>query len=217
MKKNLKPLLIILCFGIIIYSNANATSLGILIGLSTPSNQINNVYNSNSLSDFGNMYREGAKLGYHIGIRGRMDLSDNLQFVGGIAYHKFPQTTIQVINPNSPYDTLASLNTSQNVIPITAGVNFFLLKKFIGLYGVGELSYNYISNSVDVYYGSLPVAISKSPTDSRIGFGLGAGADLDVKLITINLEVKYNYINLIGQKAGEEAKAFVSVSLGAFF
>ena len=217
MKKILRPFLLLSFFGLIFYSHADATGFGILIGLSTPSNQINNVYNSNNLSDFGNMYREGTKLGYHIGIRGRMNLSDNLQFVGGIAYHKFPQTTIQVINPNSPYDTLASFNTSQNVIPITAGVNFYLLKQFIGLYGVGELSYNYISNSVDVFYGDLPISTSKSPTDSRIGFGIGAGADLDVKLVTLNLEVKYNYINLIGQKAGEEAKAFISVSLGAFF
>jgi len=79
------------------------------------------------------------------------------------------------------------------------------------------LTYNYLFSSVDYPKGDVDLPISTSPSDSRIGFGLGAGVDLDVQLVTLNLEVKYNYINLIGQAAGEEAKAFISLSLGAFF
>ena len=221
MKKILNPLLIILLFGFIIYSRADATGLGILIGLSTPSNQINNVYNSNSLSDGSNLFREGTKLGYHIGAKLRVNMSDNLLFVGGIAYHKFPQTSIDVKDPTNN-SVITTIKTSQNVIPITAGVNFYLLKQFIGLYAVGDLSYNYLFNTVEYEKAGLAANIISNieqfdKSNSRIGFGLGAGADLDVKVITLNLEVKYNYINLIGQKAGEESKAFLSVSLGAFF
>lgn len=218
MKNILRPFVIVLLFGLFIYTRANATGFGFYFGLSTPNDQINNVYNSSKLDNgVYDMFREGTKLGYHVGAKIRVGMSDNLFFVGGIAYHKFPQTTIDVKDPTRNDTVIATLQTSQNVIPITAGVNFFLIKQFIGLYAVGELTYNYVSSSVDYNQGSIPLSISKSPTDSRIGFGLGAGSDFDIKLITLNLEIKYNYINLIGQKAGEESKAFVSVSLGAIF
>ncbi len=204
-----------LCLAFFSY-HSYSLQIGVNIGLSTPNNELNNIYNSSSIQNVGNFVRQGTKLGYHVGIRGRLNLSDNLMFVGGIAYHKFPQTSISIFNPSSPNDTI-TLSVTENVIPITAGVNYYIIKQFIGLYGVGELSYNYISSSVDAQYGSIPVQLSKSPTDSRIGFGIGAGMDLDVKLVTLNLEAKYNMINLIGQKAGEQSKAFVSVALGVFF
>ena len=216
MKQILKPILIIFLFIGIFYSRADATNFGVLLGLSTPNDQVNNVYNSNSITDVGKLFREGSKLGYHFGAKVRMEMSDNLYFVGGIAYHKFPETTIEVRHPITD-SLLTTLKTSQNVVPITAGINFFIIKKFIGVYAVGDLTYNYLFSSVDYPKGDVDLPISTSPSDSRIGFGLGAGVDLDVQLVTLNLEVKYNYINLIGQAAGEEAKAFISLSLGAFF
>ena len=61
---------------------------GVEIGLSTPNNQINNIYNRDfqpvfkSISSvendtiIGNMIREGAGFGYHLGIRVKIPLND---------------------------------------------------------------------------------------------------------------------------------------------
>lgn len=222
MKKILRQFLILLFLVFIFYSQADATNFGVLLGLSTPNDQVNNVYNRSNFDTLGNLFREGTKLGYHVGLKLRVNMSDNLLFVGGIAYHKFPQSTIEVKDPTNNTEVITTITTSQNAVPITAGVNFFIIKKFIGLYAVGDLSYNYLFNTVDYDKAGLAVNMISmieqfDKSDSRIGFGLGAGADLDVQIVTLNLEVKYNFINLIGAKDGEEAKAFVSVSLGAFF
>ena len=127
------------------------TNVGFYFGLSTPNNQINNVYNSDdytTTSGIYNLFRGGMSSGYHIGAIGRFDLSDDFSIVGGIAWHKFPQTKIDVTDPTNG-DTVASLETSQNIVPITVGVNFYLLRSILGVYGTGQLTYNYISNSVD--------------------------------------------------------------------
>jgi hypothetical protein len=98
-------------------------------------------------------------------------------------------------------------------------VNLYLLKSFIGLYGVGELTYNYITSTVDATTSGItfPLNLNLNPNESRVGFGLGIGADLDIKIITLNLEAKYNIANLIGAGPDEKSKAYFSLSLGAFF
>lgn len=195
------------------------TNIGFNVGLSTPNDQINNVYNSNdytSTSVLYKLFREGISSGYHIGAVGRFDLIDKFSIVGGIAWHKFPQTEIEVIDPTSG-DTVASLETSQNIIPITVGVNFYLIRSILGVYGTGQLTYNYISNSVDYNYKNVPISLNQSPTDHRVGFGLGAGIDIDAILMTLNLEAKYNIINLIGKTNDEKTKSYFSLSLGVLF
>ncbi len=195
------------------------TNVGFYLGLSTPNDQINNVYNSNdykSESEIVEFIRGGISLGYHIGAIGRFDLSDDFSVVGGIAWHKFPQSKIDVTDPTTG-DTVASLETSQNIVPITVGVNFYLIRSIVGLYGTGQLTYNYISNSVDYNYNSIALPLNQSSTDHRVGFGLGAGIDIDAFLVTLNLEAKYNIVNLIGKTAGEQTKSYFSLSLGALF
>lgn len=217
----MRKLVIILFVYLLVFSSkSNAlTNVGFYFGLSTPNDQINNVYNSNDYttkSGIVNFIRGGMSSGYHIGAIGRFDLSDDFSIVGGIAWHKFPQTKIDVTDPTTG-DTVASLETSQNIIPINVGVNYYLLRTIVGVYGTGQLTYNYISNSVDYNYKNVPISLNQSPTDNRVGFGLGAGVDIDVVLMTLNLEAKYNIVNLIGKKTDEPTKSYFSLSLGVLF
>lgn len=188
------------------------------LGLSTPNNQINNIYNSNTLKVedlLGYLSREGAKLGYHFSLGIRYPLADEFKLVAGIAWHRFPETDIEVKNPNDQ-TLLLKLSTVQNVFPINVGVNFYPIPSdFINVYGVGELSYNYISYTVD--YNDIPLNLDTSPVYNRVGFGLGAGIDLNVKLLILNLEAKYNIMNLIGKESGEPDKSYVTLSLGVVF
>jgi len=196
--------------------------IGFHAGLSTPNNQINNVYNSDKLDlkkpdYFGSLLRESTKIGYHIGMKLRLNMSENLFFVGGIIWNKFPQTSIEILNSKTG-DTLISLQATQNVIPISAGLNLYLLQSMISPYLTGELSYTIISNSIDYKQIPLtPVEIDPNITDARAGFGLGAGVDIDLKLVYLNIEGKYNISNLIGKVSEEQNKNYFTLSLGVYF
>ena len=212
--------IIALC--VINQSSFGQTSYGMFVGFSTPNSEINNIYNSNNLTqndkNLGDFFRAGSKSGYNIGASIRFPLSGNFVFRGGIAIHRFPQTSIQVKDPTNG-NLLATLNTTQNIVPITIGLNYYLFREFVGLYATGDLSYNYISSSVDVSQANTSVSlpIATSTTDNRVGFGVGAGADLDLKLILLNLEAKYNIANMIGQKPGESTKSYFSLTFGVYF
>lgn len=197
---------------------------GFIVGASTPSDNVAQIYNTNNfVSDsifngLGDIANEALSTGYHIGARLRLRLSDNAYFVGGFAWHRFPENKMYFINPENQ-DTVATFNNTTNIIPINAGINFYLMNSFIGLYATGDLTYNMISTSTDIEYNdtSIPLqGLSADPQDSRLGFGIGAGIDFNV-VFTGNLEVKYNYTNLIGKDVDEVDKTYLSVSLGIFF
>ncbi len=211
----------VLC--IIIQSELHSqTSFGLYTGLSTPSDQINNVYNSDFLtaSDFsGRMQRDAVALGYHVGARLRFAMGDNLVFIGGLSLSRFPESKIYVAVPSgSGGDTIrATLTTTQNIIPIAVGLNYYVVRKVLGVYATGELTYNYLMNTIDAEYNGAPIPLDQSPTYNRVGFGVGVGTDLDLKILTLNLEGKYNLVNFIGAEANEKPKSFISLSLGVYF
>ncbi|MFC2130715.1 outer membrane beta-barrel protein [Bacteroidota bacterium] len=220
MKFRLLLVLVVFCSLIASQNLTAGTGFGLFAGLSAPNDQMNNIYNSSKIEfseeSIGNFIREGTEAGYHIGAKVRFSLAGDFMFTGSAAWHKFPQSNIDVMDPVN--DTaLAVLTTTQNIIPITVGMNYYIINSTIGVYGTGELSYNYIYNSVDADYQGVPIPLEESPTDSRVGFGLGAGVDFDATLVTLNLEAKYSIANLIGKESGEETKSFFSLSLGIFF
>ena len=215
--------ILLLSIGLLIASSSlhAQSSFGLYLGLSTPSDQINNVYNSEFLTapDFsGRMQRDAASLGYHGGVRLRFGLSEEIVFSGGISWSRFPQSKIRVSTGTQFDSVVGELTTVQNIIPIAAGMNYYLVRKSIGIYATGELTYNYISSTIDATVQGTPVPIAQSPTYNRVGVGFGAGVDLDLKLITVNLEGKYNLVNFIGRESSNEpSKSFVSLSLGVYF
>jgi hypothetical protein len=205
---------------IINYSTAKSLmGIGFFAGLSTPNDQINNVYNSNNINignGFADLLREGTKLGYHLGLKGRLSLADNVAFTGSAAWHRFPDTKLTMVDPDTKQE-IGTLVTSQDIIPITAGINYYLIDSGVGIYGTGELSYNYFANSVSVQSTQGDILIPGEPDGGRVGFGIGAGIDINLVLVNANLEAKYNVSNLIGKSDGEQNKAYYTLSLGIFF
>jgi len=217
--------ILLLSLGLLLASSSlhAQSSFGLYLGLSTPSDQINNVFNNDFITapDFsGRMQRDAAALGYHGGVRLRFGLSEEIVFSGGISWSRFPQSKIRVaVATGTQLDSVVGeLTTVQNIVPIAAGMNYYLVRKSIGIYATGELTYNYISSTIDATVQGTPVPIAQSPTYNRVGVGFGAGVDLDLKLVTINLEGKYNLVNFIGRESSNEpSKSFVSLSLGVYF
>jgi len=215
-----KALILITALFIVLLFNTPKTysqvGFGIFGGLSTPNDAINNVYNSNGYESIAKFIRDGTKTGYHIGAKVRIPLIAGLMLNGGIAWNRFPESTINVQLQQE--DKKVTLTSIQDIIPITVGFNYYFIKTGIGLYGTGELAYNYNKNTVNwgSDISSVPLNFDSSPTYSRVGAGLGVGLDVDLFLMLVNLEAKYNFSNLIGRETGEDLKSYFTLSLGIY-
>jgi hypothetical protein len=225
----MKKLFLLFSAGLILFTaNAGAiglTDIGFKVGLATPNKNINDVYNKdlldvdrNNQDTVASWLRESADLGYFIGINLRFSLKDNIQFTGGLGLNRFPETESAVTHPSNPSDTILILSETTNIVPVSVGVNYYLVRSFLGLYALGELQYNYIMSNVDVNYVKENINFPMEPTPSynRIGAAIGAGIDLDIQVLTLNLEAKYNISNL-NQSEGEESKNYLNVTLGVYF
>ncbi|MBK7986000.1 MAG: hypothetical protein IPK11_03545 [Ignavibacteria bacterium] len=203
------------------YTGKSQFMFSVQTGLSTPSDYVNDVYNTNLITTpdvSGQLYRDATRLGYNFGARLSINLEGNLYSYVSAGIHRFPQTDIRILKPNT--DTLlATISTVQNVIPIEAGCSLYLLKKSLGLYILGGLTYNYITNTTEI---KLPnntpqFPVEKDPTNNRVGFSGGAGIDIDAGILAAGLEVRYNLINFIGRATEEQNKSFITFNLIATF
>ena len=174
-------------------------------GLATPSEKMSNVYSTDKITDWSG----AAKTGYFIGLKLKVPI-DDFAVYGSVAYNHFPDAPIKIVYNNITFP----INVSNNIIPVTAGVNYYFFRKIVSCYALGDVSYNYIYSSVD---GTLPITDTKSPTDNRIGFGLGLGLDFNLKVLLLNVEAKYNLANQIGAKSGEPKKSYFNLGIGVGF
>ncbi len=195
------------------------TKVGFIIGLSTPNDKINDVYNSGTISledGFGKLRRLGINTGYHLALRFRFVMGDNADFIAGLGFHRFPQSNIEVIDPENG-KLLLTLKTHTNILPLTAGLNYYLFQSFFSLYGTAGLTYNYVWHSVDYQKEDIGIPLTSSPSSNWLGICFGGGLDLDLGFTTANLEIKYNYLNFIGPDQGASPKTYLTAGLGLFF
>ncbi len=216
-------MLSILTFFVFSGSAEAQTTITIGGGLATPNNKINDVYNGATISDDANKtweaLRGSTRLGYDLAARVRFTLSDNLQFSGGAGFSRFPQSDIKIVDPATK-DTILSLKSTQNVFPLSAGVDYFIVRTIVSPYIGAELEYNYISSTVDYDTGtniSVPLNLNTAPVDSRVGFAVGAGLMLDLALVAVNVDVRYHLVNLIGRTSEESTKSYLGLNLGVCF
>ena len=215
-------LTIVLFLQIVSISFAGGLEFGVNFGIATPSDKINDIYNTDKLK-YGNlqdsiakMIADGLNSGYHFGIRLSMPLNEYFDFVGNLGYNSFPKSKITVTDPANG-QTLAELSTSTKIIPIAAGLSFFPFKSIISPYVTGELSFNYMQTAVETTYFGTQFPIATTPADNRFGFGLGLGTNINLGLIDLNLEGKYNYLNLIGKETNEQDKHYLTIIVGVVF
>ena len=86
-------------------SFAGALEIGFDVGLATPSDKINDIYNSSTIQwnkdTLGNFINKGLSAGYHIGMNMQMPLNGYFSFTGHIGFNSFPESTLQVKDPNT--------------------------------------------------------------------------------------------------------------------
>ncbi len=208
------------CLGLLLlHTTAAAQHFGLGLGLSTPNDDVNSVYNSDKLSTsdgLSDLLREATDPGFHINARYWLGLGGNMSLVIGAAWHRFPETQIEVRRPDND-ELLAVLQTTQNIIPISVGIDYPIFRELLGLYLAGDLNYNLLFSSVDFVRGDVAIPFDDSPSDSRVGASVGFGLEFDVKLLLLDLGLKYNHANIIGRETDEPDKTFLTLNLSVIF
>ncbi len=224
MKKYIIPILIVL---ITLSNNDTFANNGIAIfgGLSTPNDKMSSVYNSdkifsNTLNQNVDLLKDAAALGYHIGAKIILPLSSDFVLHGGFAWNRFPQNKVAVKDNSG--NQVAELEVSQDLFPISAGLDYYFINSAIGAYLLGELTYNYNKNTVNYMYSGVGMPLDlkisdQNPGYSRIGAGIGAGIEFNIIITTLLLEAKYNFMNIIAKDEGEPIKSYFTLSLGVKF
>ncbi len=191
------------------------SSFGIGLGLSTPNEAISSVYNNISTGTLKEDLQDAASLGYHFQLKYRFGLGESVRFAASAGLHRFPGADILLNYDGKTYE----FEATSNIVPITAGLEYSLVKSTIGVYLAGDLSYNYFSNSLDLKQGdiSVPLGINEDASYSRVGAALGAGVDFDLSVATLDITGKYHFANLINKEADEPDRSYFALTLSVCF
>jgi len=190
---------------------------GIFAGVSTPNDYITNLYNSNTYKDLSdnpyNLIYGSSKSGWHIGVdvRIKLDKDANTFLHGSFAWHRFEAVENDVVVDQTKKPLF---NTTTSVLPVSVGIDYYLFRSIIGLYVRGDAQFNTISTKVnDVYQAVSTITNMSDASNSRFGAALGGGVELNLLLIKADLEIKYNWINLVGKTVDEKPKNYLSTSV----
>ena len=211
-----------LLFALVIFclpTHLNAQSFAIGGGLSTPSDEINNVYNSDFVTndDFvGNLLRQSSGFGFHVAGRLYLELDEELALVFGVGLHRFNESRLDVYD-EAGEELIAVLQATQNIVPISVGLDYPVYKGFLGLYVAGDLQYNYIFNTIDIVRNDLAIPFADEPTNNRVGANIGAGIEVDLAALILDFGLRFNHANIIGKEDNEGDKTYLTFNLSVLF
>lgn len=219
MKKILLFTLFIFTLSLSYQEAKSQIDIGFQLGLSTPSESLADVYNSDLMSFdddvYANLYHKGIDLGFHVGVKARISLVDDFDFIAGFTYHSFTSSDMVFDFENTELYDEVPMESKQKIFNLNAGINYYLFKSVASMYIISELQYNSINNSltplVDFFSN-----VDLNPSNSRVGVGVGLGLDVDFVVLSGVVEAKYNIINLIGKESNEDTKSFFSLSFGVY-
>lgn len=187
-------------------------------GASTPSAKISELYSENELKDAfeepGEFLISSTSSGWHAGVNPTIELSDKTHLNLSIAFHSFPASDTKLIDPETG-DYFPFYETKTSVVPIKAGIDYYLFDKFVGMYVKGTISYNHVSTSIQnlrKLYDE--ISAIRSTQEGSFGAGAAIGLMFDIPILTdLGVEVGYDRINIIGKASDEPSKDYLSISL----
>lgn len=224
LKKNLRNYLILTI--LVLCSSASysktQSSFAISGGLSLPNKEVKNIFNSNRIStaDTNNPFLyiniPDGNSGYSLSAKLLFDLTESASFFGGFALSGFSTDVHNLQNPTDNSEK-GVLEIKSSIYSINAGMHYYLYDDFIGIYGIGDLSYNFLASSITKIETSATLRLPNNPTDSRIGFTLGLGFEIPLEQFSIILEGKYSELNYIGKVTNEQSKSLILIQAGFRF
>jgi hypothetical protein len=183
MKKVIFTMLIIFVLTATSYSQIGMSVYG---GISTPNNQLNLVYANNP--NVWSLLDKGMSIGWHLGARFRMEVDDELYLFGGLGWNRFNDVQLQVKIIDST--GLYTISAQQDIIPISAGLQYYITDKLIKFYVIGQLNYNYFTTHGE-FIGLPAPNFDLSVASNRGGFTGGIGIETDALIINPFLEFNY--------------------------
>jgi hypothetical protein len=193
-----------------------------MVGLSLPNNEVFNFVNNSVLptndtnvTELSTVF-DSPKSGYNLSVKLTLELSEKAFFYGGFGMHKFSESKIGLLNPKT-YTSEGEINVTTTIYPVSAGLHYIISKSSFDIYTIGDLSYNFISNSVNTQNSKFDLSIGKNPTDSRLGFGLGLGTIIDLGKCGLVIEGIFNNLNFIGKTTTEINKSIITLRTGFSF
>ena len=191
-------------------------------GIAIPNNEVSNIFNSKTIAstDTNNLLlsfnRPDMGIGYTISAKISFPLSENAFFFGGFGLIRFREGQYDLYNESND-ESRGYLLAKTSIYPINAGVQYYFLNDILSLYGIGNLSYNFIANSINYKNSKSIIELSNSPNDSRIGYTLGLGLEVPFKLFSVIVETKYSELNYIGKSSSENTKSVIQIEAGFKF
>ena len=198
------------------------SSFTIVGGLAIPNKEINNIFNSNKIStiDTNNpsltISLPDAEPGYSLSAKLSFELSESAHFFGGFGLSGFSKKQFDLFSPTKKEEN-GFLEIKTNVYSIDAGIHYYIIDASLGVYGIANLSYNFIASSVTKIESSASLRLPNNPTDSRLGFTVGLGVEIPLNEFSIIIESKYSSLNYIGKVSDESTKSLLLIQAGFVF
>lgn len=192
--------------------NKEGLVLGLFGGPAVPSENIANVYDILE-DDLGDAYDYASGLGFTLGGKARIGLSNSLSLSGGISFVQFPAQDLRLTDSTGKTHHLES---TSNIIPVQAGLTWLPIRSVIIPYIGAHAMYTYRNTAVS--NGSLIEDIFEpgqeiDPTVSSFGASVSAGMEINLGIRPF-IDLTYMWSNLTGRAEGEDVKSFLTITIG---
>lgn len=212
---------------LLVLSNINLifsqnASFNFFVGASLPNKEVSEFFpnriigttdtiNNSLLASYNNV-----EIGYNIGIKGNIELSESAFFYGSFGIHKFKVSDLQLLNINN-LEQIGSMTVQTTLYPISAGMNYYVYDGLFSIYLNGGLDYNYQVNSLDKIDSKYILKLSQETTNSSLGFTIGLGTEIPLGKAAWAIEANYSNLNFIGKESNANTKTIISLRTGLKF
>jgi hypothetical protein len=145
----------------------------------------------------------GFSTGFHVGLR-------VITKVPMVPYSPYLFFNFQRLT-GEQNTVLGNINTSMDIYDLGLGLRTNLIPGPINPYLTIYAAYNNLGE----LKMETPLGTNTSSSKSRVGVGLGVGLNIAIPLLfSVNGEVTYDFLNLIGKSGGEKSVNVVELTIG---
>jgi hypothetical protein len=214
MEDLMKKLILTLIVFFLMTSASFAQGLGLGGGLSFW------IKNDIAFNDF-DIIDKNEKVGFNVNLRTK-HYSGFITYTFNVGWSKFFIPDVSLVRHNGRGTDRFTL--SQHIIPISSGLQLNLIDlQVINIYLGGEVSFNLIRNRNSLYnsnysglHGLAHTIMFGYENQFRVGAAPSAGVEINLGQITLDLNARLHYMNLINKKPGERVTPYLMTNVSFF-
>ena len=180
--------------------------------------------NDITLNNIGiDLINKDEKVGFNANLRLKFH-SDFLTYTINAGWNRFVISNVafqplSVIDPDYSRSDF-NFTLSQNIFPLAAGLQFNLVDVgLVDIYIGGEAGCSFIKNSIDNSGNSKIPSMIMFGDETQIRFGAApsAGVEINLGVITLDVNARLQFMNLINRKEGEALATYLMANVSVFF